>query len=152
LFLVENGNGSDSDVNSDDATEYYQPISAVDDDGSSDGEDANDFHQIPNGYTAHGGAVNGISMLDLNDEGVKSSDDEEEEEERSVEEVENEIQRALREEERRRIAPLTAENATRVMEAMRGISFVGEAPRWVSEVPEERWIDQIRRRRQSSNT
>lgn len=143
--MVENGNGSDSDVNSDDATEYYQPISAVDDDGSSDGENANDFHQIPNGYTAHGGAENGISMLDLND-------DEEEEEERSGEEVENEIQRALREEERRRIAPLTAENATRVMEAMRGISFAGEAPRWVSEVPEERWIDQIRRRRQSSNT
>jgi hypothetical protein len=71
--LVEIGNGSDSDVNSDDATEYYQPISAIDDDGSSDGENANDFHQIPNGYTAHGGAENGISTLDLNDDGVKSS-------------------------------------------------------------------------------
>ncbi|XP_004500317.1 uncharacterized protein [Cicer arietinum] len=150
--IEENGQGSDSDTNSDDTPEYYQPISAVDDDGSSDGEHGMEFQQLPNGYRVHSGSENGISMLDLNDGVEQKSSDEEEEEERSREEFEDEIRRALREDENRRNAPLTAENATRVMEAMRDVSFVGEVPQWVSQVSEDRWIDQIRRRRQSPNT
>ncbi|CAJ2640401.1 hypothetical protein L195_g011650 [Trifolium pratense] len=150
--IEENGHGSDSDANSDDASEYYQPISAVDEDGSSDGENGIEFQQLPNGYSVHGGAENGIAMLDLSDGVEQKSSDEEEEEERSREEFENEIRRALREDENRRNAPLPVENATRVMEAMRGVSFVGEVPPWASEVPVDRWIDQIRRRRQSPNT
>ncbi|KAL5077129.1 hypothetical protein RYX36_016113 [Vicia faba] len=145
--IEENGHGSDSDANSEDALEYYQPISAVDDDG----EHGVEFQQLPNGYSVHR-AENGISMLDLNDGVEQKSSDEEEEEERSGEEFESEIRRALREDENRRTAPLTTENTARVMEAMRGISFVGEVPQWASQVPEDRWIDQIRRRRQSSNT
>lgn len=150
--MVENGHGSDSDTNSEEALEYYQPISSVDDDGSSDGEHGVELQQLPNGYGLHGGAENGISTLDLNDGVEQKSSDEDEEEERSGEEFENEIRRALREDENRRTAPLTTENTARVMEAMRGISFVGEVPQWASQVPEDRWIDQIRRRRQSSNT
>ncbi|CAL5202601.1 unnamed protein product [Lathyrus oleraceus] len=149
--IEENGHGSDSDANSEDGLEYYQPISAVDDDGSSDGEHG-EFQHLPNGYSVHGGAENGISTLDLNGGVEQKSSDGEEEEERSGEEFENEIRRALREDENRRTAPLSTENTTRVMEAMRGISFVGEVPQWASQVPEDRWIDQIRRRRQSSNT
>ncbi|KAJ1384529.1 hypothetical protein SESBI_42475 [Sesbania bispinosa] len=123
--IDENGNGSDSDANSDDAPEYYQPISAVDDDGISDGENGVEFRQLPNGY---GGAENGISSLNLNDG------------------------RALSEDENRRNAPLTTENATRVREAMRGVSFAGTAPDWASQVPEDRWIERLRRLRQSPNT
>ncbi|XP_020210981.1 uncharacterized protein LOC109795840 [Cajanus cajan] len=149
-FIEDNGNGSDSDANSDDAPEYYQPISAVDDDGSSDGEHGGEFGQLPNGFAVHGVAENGISSLDLSDGVEKSSSDEEEEEldERSEEEIE----RALREEENRRNAPLTAENATRVMEAMRGVSFVGVVPDWAARDPHDQWINQLHRLRGSSNT
>ncbi|TKY47206.1 hypothetical protein E2542_SST29263 [Spatholobus suberectus] len=149
-FIEENGNGSDSDANSDDAQEYYQPISAVEDGGSSDGEHRGDFRQLPNGFVVHGVAENGISSLDLNDGVEKSSSDEgeeEEEEERSREEFE----RAVREDENRRNAPLTAENATRVMEAMRGVSFAGAVPDWAAGDPDDRWIDQLRRLTRSSN-
>ncbi|XP_061359938.1 uncharacterized protein LOC133303982 [Gastrolobium bilobum] len=153
-FIEENGNGSDSDANSDDAPEYYQPISAVDDDGNSDGEHGVEFHQLPNGYSSgHGVAENGISSLDLNDDVEhKSSDEEEEEEERSGEEFESAIRSALREDENRRNAPLTVDNATRVMEAMRGVSFAGVAPDWVAQIPEDSWIDHLRRLRQPPHT
>ncbi|KAJ9543249.1 hypothetical protein OSB04_022956 [Centaurea solstitialis] len=77
---------------------------------------------------------NGIDSLDLSDK-----EDEEEEDERMREAM----QRAFREDEMRRRAPLPAENATRVMEAMRGISFGGWAPDWAGQVPEDRWIGQL---------
>ncbi|PPD66692.1 hypothetical protein GOBAR_DD36426 [Gossypium barbadense] len=56
--------------------------------------------------------------------------------------------RAFREDERRRNAPLTAENAMRVREAMRGVAFAGLTPDWANQIPEDRWIDQLRRLRQ----
>ncbi|XP_047177792.1 uncharacterized protein LOC124844825 [Vigna umbellata] len=145
-FIEENGNGSDSDVNSDDAPEYYQPISALDDDESSDG---GEFRQLPNGFFVHGVTENGISSLDLNDVVEKSSSDEENEEEESSTE---EVDRAVVEDENRRNAPLTEENATRVMEAMRGVSFAGVVPDWAARDPDDRWIDQLRRLRGSPNT
>ncbi|XP_057723947.1 uncharacterized protein LOC130939896 [Arachis stenosperma] len=139
-FNQENGHGSDSDTNSGDeaaAAEYYQPISGVDDgSGESDGE---------NGI--NGVAENGIWSLDQND--VVYEEEEEEEEERNRRE---EIRRAFSEDENRRNAPLSEENATRVMEAMRGVSFGGVAPDWADRVPEDRWIDQLRRLRLSPNT
>ncbi|KAK7305473.1 hypothetical protein VNO77_43379 [Canavalia gladiata] len=150
-FIEENGNGSDSDANSDDAPEYYEPISVANEDSSSDEEHGVEFRQLPNGYGVHGVAENGISSLDLNE---KSSDEEEEEkeEERRMEEFERAFRRAMSADENRRNAPLTAENATRVMEAMRGVSFAGVAPDWAAQVPEDRWIDQLRSMRRSSNT
>lgn len=57
------------------------------------------------------------------------------------------ISRAFREDESRRNAPLTAENASRVMDAMRGVRFPGSAPEWADEVAEDRWIDRLRRLR-----
>lgn len=151
-MCVENGNGSDSDANSDDAPEYYQPISAVDDDGSSDDEHDGELRHVPNGFAVHVMVKNGISSLDLNDIAEKSSSDEEEEQEEEEEERREDFERALREEENRRNAPLTIENATRVMDVMRRESFAGVVPDWAARDPNDRWVDQLRRLRQSSNT
>ncbi|KAI4305393.1 hypothetical protein L6164_028763 [Bauhinia variegata] len=147
-----NGNGSDSDANPDDEPEYYQPISAVDDDGEDgDVNSEEEHHHLPNGY-----CLNGISSLDLTDDvELKSSDDDEEEEEEEEERIrqasELAIHRAFIEDENRRNMPLPAENAVRVMEAMRGVSFGGTVPDWAGEVPEDRWIDHVRRLRQPPN-
>ncbi|RVW56853.1 hypothetical protein CK203_078525 [Vitis vinifera] len=153
-FMEGNGGGSDSDTNSEDSPEYYQPISAVDSDGEASDQvnsdedheehasDASDFHRLPNGYCGHV-AENGVSSLNLNDDV-----EEEHEEERMRETSDSAIRRAFREDESRRNAPLTPENAMQVMEAMRGVSFGGLAPDWAGHVPEDRWIDQLRRLRQ----
>lgn len=134
---VENGNGSDSDANPDDAPEYYQLISVVDDDGSSDDEHGRELRHVPNGFAVHVVVKNGISSLDLNDIAEKSSSDEEEEQEEEEEERREDFERALREEENRRNAPLTAENTTRVMDVMRRVSFAGVVPDWIGllEIP-----------------
>ncbi|KAL4296468.1 hypothetical protein GQ457_12G030220 [Hibiscus cannabinus] len=142
----DNGSDSDSDTNHDDAPEYYQPISAVDDDDA-DQEDSDDqvnsdeehhHRNLSNGYI--NGVENGISSLHVG--GVATEQEEEEEERREA------IRRAFREEESRRNAPLTPENAMRVREAMRGVSFAGLTPDWANQIPEDRWIDQLRRLRQ----
>ncbi|KAK6927141.1 hypothetical protein RJ641_008860 [Dillenia turbinata] len=151
------GDGSDSDTNSSDSPpEYYQPISVADDhdDGDhvldrtnsdeSDGGDgaADDIYGLSNGYAC------GISSLDLSSD---EEDSEEEAEERMREASVMAVVRAFREDERRRNAPLTADNATRVMEAMRGVSFGGPVPDWVNSVPEDRWMDQLRRLRRPAS-
>jgi len=43
---------------------------------------------------------------------------------------------------------LTPENATRVMEAMRGVSLGSFVPDWAGGVGGEQWIDELRRLRQ----
>ncbi|OVA02799.1 hypothetical protein BVC80_9093g155 [Macleaya cordata] len=147
---------SDSEANSDDGPDYYQPISDVVDDEEADDEEADNsdhafdslasenpnFQSFSNG---HIGVQNGIYTLDLND-------DEEEEEEMMGEDPDSAISRAFREDESRRNAPLTPENSTRIMDAMRGISLEGFAPDWTAQVPEDRWIDQLRRIRQPPST
>ncbi|KAM7522027.1 hypothetical protein LguiA_011929 [Lonicera macranthoides] len=145
-FIQENAGGSDSDTNTEETPEYYQPISAggVDDEDLSDQDSDDDrdpnFHPLSNGYVE-----NGISALDLSDE--EQDEHEHEEEEIMREASDSAMIRAFREDESRRNAPLPAENAVRVLEAMRGISFVGSAPDWANRVPEDRWIDQVRRLR-----
>ena len=107
-----------------------------------------DFHRLPNGSWGHV-AENGVSSLDLNDD----VEEEQELEEESIREAsDSAIRRAFREDESRRNAPLTPENTMRVMEAMRGVSLGGLAPDWAGHVPEDRWIDQLRRLRQSSSS
>ncbi|GFP80567.1 hypothetical protein PHJA_000200100 [Phtheirospermum japonicum] len=140
---VDNGVcGSDSDSNSDDLPELYHPISTADNSGDEDEGDPSDqdlihhFHHLPNG----------LSPLDLSDH-----EDDEEEEEAAATESEGAIERAFREDERRRTAPLTADNAVRVMEAMRQISFGGAAPDWAARVPEDQWIDRLRSLSRPSN-
>ncbi|XP_022861923.1 uncharacterized protein LOC111382244 [Olea europaea var. sylvestris] len=157
-FVQDKAGDSDSDTNSDEAFDYYQPISTVtagDDDGAlsdqnSDDDEVNNhysnFHPLSNGYASGHCMGNGFSSLDLSDE------DEEEERSRETSESERAIERAFREDERRRQAPLTSENASRVMEAMRGVSFGGFTPDWAGRIPEDRWIDQLRRLRQSPST
>ncbi|KAI5576772.1 hypothetical protein POPTR_009G077700v4 [Populus trichocarpa] len=165
-LLQDNNSESDTETNPDDTPEYYQPISAVDyddshsDQSNSDEEHHNnphfsDYHQhhLDNGHCARQ-AEDGISTLNLNEdvEGKSSSsedgDEEELEEERVGEESETAILRAFREDESRRNAPLTPENATRVMEAMRGVSLGSFVPDWAGGVGGEQWIDELRRLRQ----
>nr|GMD12343.1 suppressor protein SRP40 [Ipomoea batatas] len=130
-FNQVNAGESDSDTNSDESPEYYQPISSAD--GDDEDEEFSDqhsnlgdgdrdpsgssFNRLPNGYA------------------------------RCVENG-----RAFRDDDSRRSAPLTAENTMRVMEAMRGVSFGGVAPDWAGRVPESQWIQQLRTIRQSSAT
>ncbi|KAL8027047.1 hypothetical protein ABFS82_14G067500 [Erythranthe guttata] len=133
---------SDSESNSDDSSEYYQPISTAD---GEDDEETNASDRLPNGWVE-----NGLSSLDLTDE---------EDEEEEATESESAIERAFREDERRRSAPLTEENAVRVMDAMRGISFGGSgggggaaAPDWAGQVPDDQWIDRLMRLRRPSSS
>ncbi|XAR60781.1 hypothetical protein NMG60_11034284 [Bertholletia excelsa] len=152
--LAENAGGSESDTSLDDLPEYYQPIAAaedyedVPDEASADRHSDNDgfhFHQLPNGDANR--IENGVASLDLSDDEDGKISEEEDEEERMREASDSAIVRAFREDESRRNAPLTPETATRVMEAMRGISFGGLAPDWAGQVPEDQWIDQLRRLR-----
>ncbi|EEF36033.1 conserved hypothetical protein [Ricinus communis] len=73
-----------------------------------------------------------------------SEEEEDEEEERVREASESAILRAFREDENRRNAPLSQENATRVIEAMRGISFSDYTPDWAGRVPQDQWIHRLR--------
>ncbi|KAK1373976.1 Serine/threonine-protein kinase rio2 [Heracleum sosnowskyi] len=146
-FIQDNASGSDSDSNAGDSPDYYLPISAAieDDDTFSDPNSDEDhtqnptFHPLPNGYANC--IENGVASLDLSDD---------EEDETAIVTSETAIQRAFIEDENRRNAPLPAENATRVMEAMRGISFAGLAPDWSGRVREDMWIDQLRSIRRQS--
>ncbi|GAV58673.1 hypothetical protein CFOL_v3_02206 [Cephalotus follicularis] len=150
-LVQENASGSDSDTNPDDTSEYYQPISDTDyfDDQQVNSDEEHhsfqasdsEIHRLPNGYRTRE-AEDGIASLDLND------DVEDAEEMMMGDGSDLQIVRAFREDESRRNAPLTAENAVRVMEAMRGVSFVGLPPDWAHTVPEHRWIHQLRRRSQ----
>ncbi|KAL6537954.1 hypothetical protein OROHE_012241 [Orobanche hederae] len=145
--------GSDSDSNSDDFLENYQPISTFDNGGGSEDEDGEgdssdldlvrNFHHLPNG----------LSSLDLNNDDHEDDEDEEEEEEDAIAVTESEraLELAFREDERRRDAPFTAENAARVMEVMRQVSIGGSGPDWAVQVPEDQWIDRLRRLRQPSS-
>lgn len=156
-MCIADNSGSDSDPTPDAAPQYYQAISAIDVD---DDEDTSDHGNSDEEYHSYSGgeAENGISSLHINGEmeqkSISSGSDEEEAEERVREESDSAILRAFREDENRRNAPLTAENAMRVREAMRGISFGGSTPDWVGRVPEDEWINQLRRLRQppSSST
>ncbi|KAK4362664.1 hypothetical protein RND71_017905 [Anisodus tanguticus] len=147
-FIQENAAGSDSDSNPDDSPDYYQPISSTTDDENvqiSDDEECDEssnFNRLPNGYVNC--VESGISSLDL------SGEDGEVEE---AEVAEESIRAVLREDESRRNITLTAENATRVMEAMRRVSFGGVAPDWTSQVSEDQWIEHLQRlRRQPATT
>ncbi|KAF8018759.1 hypothetical protein BT93_H3613 [Corymbia citriodora subsp. variegata] len=151
--MDENGHGSDTDSNPDESAEYYQPISDTD----SESDSLADLpHLLPNGYCVE----NGVSSLSVDDGlDLKSSEDdaddqeeEEEEEERTREGYDAAMRRAFREDETRRNAPLTPHNATRVMEAMRGVSFGGLAPDWAQSVPEDQWIERLRRLQQPPHT
>ncbi|KAL2470967.1 Uncharacterized protein Adt_39103 [Abeliophyllum distichum] len=89
-FVQDNAGGSDSDTNSEEAFEYYQPISTVtgeDDDGTLSDRNSDDdvvnnhysnFHPLPNGYASAHCVGNGFSSLDLSDEEEKDEDEEEE--------------------------------------------------------------------------
>ncbi|KAM7259668.1 hypothetical protein ACFE04_015409 [Oxalis oulophora] len=132
-LIQENGNESDTDSNPDDAqSDYYQPISSVD-----DGEEESYNHTLPNG----------IASIVMNDDGSEEEEDEEEEE--VIVRREEAMRRAFNEDEERRNAPLTIDNAERVREAMRSVSFAaGFAPHW----SQANWIDGLTRLRRPTTT
>lgn len=154
--------GSDSDSNPDDSPDYYQPISTADDSGAEDSDNDgggggggefsveysnSNFHQLPNGWMQ-----NGVQSLDISDGDGGDGADEEDKEEEATESERAAIDRAYREDETRRNAPLPAENAVRVMEAMRRISFGGGAPDWAGQISEDQWIDRLRGLRRPSSS
>ncbi|XP_023520169.1 uncharacterized protein LOC111783470 [Cucurbita pepo subsp. pepo] len=152
VFSEDIADGSDSDTNSAEGSDYYEPISVIDGEESDEAAGSDDetyssdthLHHLPNGFRVE----NAVSSLSLNDDVERRCSDEEEEE--SMREAsDSAIRMAFREDETRRNAPLSPENATRIMEAMRGISFGGSAPDWTRIVSEDRWIDQLRRLRQT---
>ncbi|XP_028113944.1 mating-type protein A-alpha Z3-like [Camellia sinensis] len=85
-----------------------------DDDSDGDSDDDYVFPHLANGYANP--VEIGVSSIDLSDdEDTKSN--EENDDERMFEVTDSAIQRALREYESHRNAPLTAKTATRVMES-----------------------------------
>ncbi|KAL6506446.1 hypothetical protein OROGR_024627 [Orobanche gracilis] len=143
---------SDSDSNSDDFPENYQPISTFDNGGGSEDEDGEGDSSDPDPVRNFHHLPNGLSSLELNNDDHGDEEEEEEKEEIAVTESERAIELAFREDERRRNAPLTAENAARVMEVMRQVSIGGGGPDWVVQVSEDQWIDRLRRLRQQSSS
>lgn len=159
-LLAENNNnaGSDSDSNSvEEWQDYYEPISAVDLDGGDNNDEESYLpingdkfsNGLSNGHCMIQEAVDGVSSISINGNAEAKSDTEEETETVTVT-PDSEIRTAFEEDERRRRSPLLVENAARVMEAMRAISFPGTAPDWASDVNEDRWVDQLRRLRSTS--
>ncbi|KAI4383894.1 hypothetical protein MLD38_009684 [Melastoma candidum] len=134
--VAENGHESDADSNPEESPEYYQPISSVDEDDSR--SESPPPPGINNGHIAENGGLIGSDDEDGDEE------EEEEEEEARRESYEAARERAFREEELRRRAPLDEGSARRVMEAMRGVSFGGETPEWARAVPEDQWIQRLR--------
>ncbi|KFK43019.1 hypothetical protein AALP_AA1G068400 [Arabis alpina] len=154
--MEENNAGSDSDTNSvDDAQDYYEPISAIDLDAGDDEEEDNFCPISEDGF--NNGLSNGHCMIPETEERLSSisinghvdhkSESEEEDAETETETEESEIRVAFEEDESRRRSALRVENAAQVMEAMRAISFPGNAPDWASE---DRWVDQLRRLRSTT--
>lgn len=150
----------------------YQPISAFDDDGSAPSSDSDEHAAaVPSPIGSNGGAFHiqnpspgvffldaegVLSALDLNDLPVdnagggaeeEAADEEAEEEEERVRQLEASISRAFSEDERRRSTPLTPDNAAMVVDAMRGVAFHGIPPEWANQVPEDQWVDRLRRLR-----
>lgn len=155
-FSRENAEESDSDSNTDELPEYYQPISNGDEHDEDVSDPANSnrngtdfhFHPLPNGYADRVG--NEISSIDLSDGEEKENNEGVEVDGEEEVASESEIVRAFREDESRRNAPLRPEAAARVMEAMRGVSFSGLTPDWANRVPEDQWINQLRGLRNNS--
>ncbi|XP_011624473.2 uncharacterized protein LOC18437166 isoform X2 [Amborella trichopoda] len=73
--------------------------------------------------------------------------EEEEKDEREINASESAISTAFQEDEERRNAPLPAERSSAIIDAMRGVSFHGSPPPWVDRVPEDRWLEILRRSR-----
>lgn len=105
----------------------------------------NQESNLTNGIAYSASVETGVRSLDLSDDEDERKHEEDEMMRRA--EMDRAMRRAFEEDENRRNAPLSSDNATRVMEAMRGVSFAGSAPDWVRHVPEDNWIIQLQRLR-----
>ncbi|KAH0468657.1 hypothetical protein IEQ34_001889 [Dendrobium chrysotoxum] len=154
-------NDSDAESDSTDDSQFYHPISSYDLDDTEELGDTRtpailtnggnlEHELIPNLTGLHLLAENGIAALDLN--GYSRILASEEEEEATAREREASILRAFREDESRRNAPLPPENSARIVSVMRGVSFPDYTPDWVNRVPEDQWLDQLRRLRGESTS
>ncbi|XP_028057930.1 uncharacterized protein LOC114261816 [Camellia sinensis] len=138
--------GSSFDTNYDNLPKYYQPISVGGDkeDEENASNQSNFDRNTDDEFDSHC-IENGIWSLDLSNDKERKTNEAEEEEERMRKVSDSAILRALREDKRRLNASLAPEIATRVMEAMHGVSFSGLAPSWADQLLEDQWFNQLRR-------
>ncbi|KAG0499002.1 hypothetical protein HPP92_003693 [Vanilla planifolia] len=151
---LDNNSAEDSDSDYDAAgnTLYYSPISSGD---SQDAEQlgGNSYfvsnggnHSLDPNTCSNHLPENSIAALDLYDYASNDGSDEEDDD-AIARERESSILRAFREDDSRRTAPLPPGNAARILSAMRGVTFPGYTPEWADRVPEDRWVDHLRRLR-----
>ncbi|XP_020578825.1 uncharacterized protein LOC110023654 [Phalaenopsis equestris] len=153
-------NDSDTESDSTDDSQFYHQISSYDPDEAEELGETENPAILTNGGNLeeelnpdltgfHLIVENSIAALDLNGYG-RAVGSEEEEEETMAREREASILRAFRQDESRRTAPLPLESAARIVSVMREVSFPDYAPEWVNQVPEECWLDHLRRLRGQS--
>ncbi|CAA6654705.1 unnamed protein product [Spirodela intermedia] len=140
----ESDASSEAPANDSDYRLISSGIDPDDDDGSGDlvavhSNGGGPVHLSPPpspSFLHHRGEIAAISRLHLNGGGLEvgGAREEDEDEEEREREREASITRAFSEDERRRTAPLSQENAAMIRDAMRG-------------VPEDHWVDQLRRLR-----
>ncbi|KAL6003104.1 hypothetical protein ACLOJK_023327 [Asimina triloba] len=147
-FFRENEEEEEEEASDSEGYRPISPLSDDDDDERINGQDlishvgelnSVDF-QTPLPCNGHSSVENGVSNLNL----TSDEEEEEKEEEETIRRAsELAITRAFREDDSRRSAPLTPENASRIVDAMRGISFPGFPPDWAAHVPEDEWMDRL---------
>lgn len=134
------GHSSASDSDAEPQSDYC-PIAGDVSDSDSEPYTDPDLDAVPHHRLDEAG--NGISALDLASDDDEAAEGAEEEEEDGDLRPEEAAARAFSEDERRRRAPLPADAAARIVDAMRGVEFPGAPPAWVGSVPEDQWIERL---------
>lgn len=145
--LPDHSSASDSEPESN--TEYL-PITGS---AASDTDTDTDTEPDPDLASHHrlGAIGNGMSGLDLASDNEDANDGGEADEEEEQCPAEAAAARALSEDERRRRAPLPADAAARIVDAMRRVAFPGAPPSWADSIPDDQWLDRLRSLRGGPN-
>ncbi|KAL4189593.1 hypothetical protein AMTRI_Chr08g207930 [Amborella trichopoda] len=124
--------------------ESYYPIEHI---SSLSLHDSNPSSPICNGFSETELGNGYFSLIPNGNMIEQEAIEEEEKDEREINASESAISTAFQEDEERRNAPLPAERSSAIIDAMRGVSFHGSPPPWVDRVPEDRWLEILRRSR-----
>lgn len=146
-----NGNGQ--------AAHVFHPIDSQQGEGSNPQNGSSSTTVNYNGLEIHVfGNVGGFADLQIGNRSVNENDsdgpekeEEAEEEERRREEAEIAIREANIADMERRRAPLNPERRAAIINAMRGITLEGFRPDWADTIPENQWVDHLRRPQESPN-
>lgn len=139
------------------AAQGFHPINSQEGEGLNPQTGSSSTTVVYNGMEIHvfgnvGGFADlqvGNSSVNENDSDGPEKDEEAEEEERRREEAEIAIREANMADLERRRAPLNPERRAAIINAMRGITLEGFRPDWADTVPENQWVDILRRPRES---